>query len=516
MSEIINESLRKVAKGTAISFAGTIVGLGLSFITTIVVVRHITQSEYGIYSLALTVVSIVALISLLGLEGGIARYIGYSKGKDDVRRISAVGSSSVKFVLMAAIPLALLLFFTSDLIAVNIFHSPELSLPLKILAIGLPFSALTAVLISIFRGLEKVEVGVYFGNFLLPFIFLVLVLAVIFWWGFGFIGVIYAFLASILFTFIAISIYTRKRLLFPLIGKQKSSSTGKELLFFSLPLLATGALGVVMNYTDTLMLGNMMMPSDVGLYSTAVPLAYLLGLPLSAMRTIYTPVVSGLYSRNLMNEMKRNYVIITKWTSSLALPLFLMLFLFPEIILNFVYGANYVPASIALRILALWRLTHVLLGPNGSTLISIGKVRFYMWVAIISAGVNVVLNILLIPLLGIAGAATATSLSLVLMTIIRGIKLYSLAGVQPLSKNLLKPMLTSTALIIIIYFIATSFFQVTFWMLPLIFILFYGLYAISMLFTKSFDQEDIAMLLEIEKRTGINAEPIKRVLRRFL
>ena len=516
MSEIINESLRKVAKGTAISFAGTIVGLGLSFITTIVVVRHITQSEYGIYSLALTVVSIVALISLLGLEGGIARYIGYSKGKDDVRRISAVGSSSVKFVLMAAIPLALLLFFTSDLIAVNIFHSPELSLPLKILAIGLPFSALTAVLISIFRGLEKVEVGVYFGNFLLPSIFLVLVLAVIFWWGFGFIGVIYAFLASILLTFIAISIYTRKRLSFPLVGKQRSSSTGKELLFFSLPLLATGALGVVMNYTDTLMLGNMMMPSDVGLYSTAIPLARLLALPISALLIIYTPVISGLYARNLMDEIKRNYVVITKWISSLALPLFLVLFLFPETILNFFYGSNYIPASIALRILALGQLINVLLGPNGSTLISIGKVRFYMWVTIISAGVNVVLNILLIPPLGIAGAAIATSLSLVLEKIIRGIKLYSLTRIQPLSKNLLKPVLTSTGLIIIIYFIATSFFQVTFWMLPIIFILFCGLYALSMLFTKSFDREDIAMLLEIERRTGINASPIKRVLARFL
>ena len=516
MSEIINESLQKVAKGTAISFIGAVIGLGLSFITTVIIVRHITQSEYGIYSLAVTIIGIVIILSLLGLGGGVARYIGYFKGKDDVGRISAVGSSSVKFALMAAIPLSLLLFFTSDLIAVKIFHSPELSLPLRILAIGLPFSVLTRIFISIFRGLEKVAVGVYFANLLLPCIFLVSILAVIFWWGSGFTGVIYAYLASILFTFIAISIYTRKRLPFPLIGKKRSSPVVKELLFFSLPLLATGTVGIIMNYTDTLMLGNMMMPGDVGLYNTAIPLARLLALPVSALLIIYTPVISGLYARNLMNEIKRNYVIITKWISFLALPLFLVLFLFPETILNFFYGSDYIPASTALRILALGQLINVFLGPNGSTLISIGKVKKDIHLVIVCAGVNVVSNILLIPPLGIAGAAIATSLSIVLEKIIRGIKLYSLTRIQPLSKNLLKPVLTSTGLIIIIYFIATNFFQVTFWMLPIIFILFCGLYAISMLFTKSFDQEDIAMLLEIEKRTGINASPIKRVLARFL
>jgi O-antigen/teichoic acid export membrane protein len=516
MSQIIVESLQKVAKGTAISFIGTIIGLGLSFATTVVVVRHVTQSEYGIYSLAITVVGIVVMLSLLGLEGGVARYIGYFKGKDDVKRISAVGYSSIKFALIAAIPLSLILFFTSDLIAANIFHGSGLSLPLKILAIGLPFSVLITVFTSIFRGLEKVEVGVYFVNFLMPSIFLVLVLAVTLWWGFGFMAIIYAYLASILFTFIAISIYTRKRLPFPLMGRDRGSPVGRELLLFSLPLLATGSLGVIMSYTDTLMLGNMMTSGDVGLYNTAVPLAYLLILPNSALLIIYTPVISGLYARNLMNEIKRNYVIVTKWISSLVLPLFLVLFLFPETVLDLIYSSNYIPASIALRILALGQIINVFLGPNGATLISLGKTRFYMWVSIVCAGVNVVLNILLIPLWGIAGAAVATSLSLVLMKIMRGIKLYSIAGTQPLSKNLLKPVLTSSGLIIIIYFIATNFIEVTFWMLPIIFILFYALYFLSMLITKSFDQEDIAMLLEIERRIGINASPIKRVVARFL
>jgi hypothetical protein len=53
-------------------------------------------------------------------------------------------------------------------------------------------------------------------------------------------------------------------------------------------------------------------------------------------------------------------------------------------------------------------------------------------------------------------------------------------------------------------------------MLPLLFILYYAIYGLATVFSRSFDREDIVMLLEVEKRIGINAEPIKKILKRFL
>jgi len=52
MSEIVNQSLQKIAKGTGIIFIGTIIGMLLGFVSRVIVVRYITQSEYGIFSLA--------------------------------------------------------------------------------------------------------------------------------------------------------------------------------------------------------------------------------------------------------------------------------------------------------------------------------------------------------------------------------------------------------------------------------------------------------------------------------
>jgi O-antigen/teichoic acid export membrane protein len=81
MSVIVNQSLQKIAKGTDIVFTGTIIGLLLGFIGRVILIRFTTQTEYGIYSLALVLISIFVTISALGLQQGSTRYIAYHRGK---------------------------------------------------------------------------------------------------------------------------------------------------------------------------------------------------------------------------------------------------------------------------------------------------------------------------------------------------------------------------------------------------------------------------------------------------
>ena len=86
MSEIVTQSLQKIAKGTGIIFTGTIIGMLLGFVGRIILVRYITQTEYGIYCLALVIISIFVTISTLGVQEGSTRYIAYFRGR---RRIKA-------------------------------------------------------------------------------------------------------------------------------------------------------------------------------------------------------------------------------------------------------------------------------------------------------------------------------------------------------------------------------------------------------------------------------------------
>ena len=264
------------------------------------------------------------------------------------------------------------------------------------------------------------------------------------------------------------------------------------------------------------MLGLFKTSQEVGLYNVARPLANFISVPLGAMALIYIPVTSGLYAQRLIPEMRRNFSILTKWLCSATLPLFLILFLFPETVLSFLFGITYIPAASALRILSLGFIISNLLGPNGATLFAMGKSRFIMWATLAAAVLNIGLNMALIPPFGIEGAAIASTATLVSINLIVFWKIYSLERIQPLSKNLIKPTLTSLALVFLIQFIFGNFVTVTWWMLPLLLILYYGVYGLAILFTRSFDKEDIAMLLTIEKSVGLDLSIAKSILKRFL
>ncbi len=519
MFEPLNGSLKKIARGTGFAIVGMALGMFLGFITRLIIARYGLQANYGIFSLALVVLNLAVTISTLGLRRGATRYIAYFRAKGEGIKIGRTVSASLQLSVVASIIICLALFFTADAIAVRIFHTPELASPLKIFAIGIPFLTLINVLVAFFRGFDRVEPRIYFQNITLNILFLIL-LSITIAIGLPFVTVFYSYLAALIITFIALSIYTAKRLpqRIGLTDVKDTTPITKELLLFSLPLFAASILTAITMEVDTLMLGYFKTLEIVGLYNAVYPLASVIFLPLWALRLIYTPVATGLYSRNLMPELRRNYTVVTKWLASITLPIFLVLAINPGAVLYLFFGHGYAQAeaAMALRILSIGFIFSTLLGPNGATLISLGRTRFIMLATLAATIMNVILNIILIPPLGIVGAAIASVVSITVVNIINLLKLYSLCKAQPLSKNLLKPLIISIVLAVFIQVLAQNFLTITLWILPLLFILYYSIYVLAMLFTRSFDKEDIALLLEIANRSGISVTPIKKILSRFL
>ena len=517
MSEPLSDSLKKIGRGTGIAMVGMFAALLLQFIARLIIARYGLEANYGIFSLALVILNFAMILACLGLQEGATRYIAYFRGKEEAAKVRGTIAVSLELATAASIIIAVAIFFSAEVIAVNIFHAPDLAPALRIFAIAIPFFTLINILAAIFRGFDKVEPQAYFQYSLFNILFLsfVLVVALL---DLPFRAIFYAYLAAIVLTFIALAAYTTKKLPQPitLLDRHANISVRKDLFVFSLPLLGAVMLFMIILWMDTLMLGYFKMPEVVGLYNATYPLIYLISAPMATLLLIYTPVATGLYSQNLMAELRRNYTILTKWVVSLTLPIFLVLCLFPEAVLNLLFGAGYIAAAPALRILSLGFIVNNLFGPNANTLLALGESRFIMWSVLAAAIMNVLLNIALIPSLGIVGAAIASAVSLTLSRIIVAVKLYSLCQAQPLSKNLLKPVVVSVALAFLFQFIVGGFLTVTLWMLPLLFILYYAIYGTAVVLTRSFDKEDIAMLLEIEKRSGINAAPIKKILSRFV
>jgi O-antigen/teichoic acid export membrane protein len=512
--ETVNESLKNIARGTTFAFFGLFVYMFLEFITRAIIARNVTQSEYGVFSIGFVLLYFFVIASCLGLQSGTPRYIAYFRGKNDDKKVKGVIVSTIRLSFSASLFCFLLFFFSSDFF-IAFFHLPQSSV-LKIFALAVPFFVLIEILASIFMGFDRVHEKVYFRDILMnmlkvSFIALVILL------GYSFLEIIYAYSLSIAISSIAFIIYAVKKL--PLKNINADPVT-KELLLFSLPLLATYVLSIIILRMDTLMLGYFKTAAIVGLYNAAHPISQLIHVFMASLIFIYVPIASQLYSKNLMGEIRRNYAILTKWIFSATFPVFLIIFLFPEAVLNVFFGALYVQASVVLtlQILALGMFTYVPLGPNVATLVIIGKTKLNMIDDLIGVIMNVSLNILLIPLMGIVGAAIASAISLSTINILKSVQIFRIHKIHPFTMNYLKPVVTSTTLIFVIYLLVKDLFStsITIWMLILLFFLFLAIYGVCLLITRSFDKEDIMLLQEMEKAAGINATYIKRIMKRFL
>ncbi|AEA46576.1 polysaccharide biosynthesis protein [Archaeoglobus veneficus SNP6] len=512
MGDTVGDSLRRVAKGAAIFFIGSIVGLFIAFIGRIIVVRYVSPSQFGVLSLSLVVFTILCTIASMGLPEGLTRQASYFLGKKDLEKVKAVFGAGIYLSTISGLLAAAGLFALSDVLA-EFFGMPDVSWTLKIFSFALPVAMLNRTLVSIFRTYERADVKVIFSDLLpntlrVAFIVAMVILSMSFYW------VVMAYFFSIVISGIVFLTYSLRNVEFK--TSESVFKYFKILIFFSLPLLIQSILGMLITWTDTLMIGYYLASSDVGLYNGAQPLAGLMQNFLASVSFLYFPIVSQLYARNQLREMGRTYAVVTKWLMSASLPIFLVLFFFPDAVLWLLYGEAYVPAAYALRALALGFFTHVMLGPNGLTLIAAGEAKFPTIAGFIAAVINFVLNLILIPLFGITGAAIASASTYATANAMISLKLYKDYKIHPFTKNYVKPAFISLAVALLIYLISKTLIQVEGWMLPVLFILFVVIYLLSLLFTRSFDQEDVMIMLSIEQRLGVDLTWAKRVLKRFV
>ena len=516
MSEIVDQTLKRIVKGSSIVLVGTLISMPLGFITKLIVIRNTTQSEYGMYSLGLVLLTILVTVSLMGLQEGSTRFIAYHRGKSDAepdKVIKGIVYSAFQMVLLSSAALVLIGFFLSNSIASHIFHMPEFSTVLRWFLISLPFVVITTMVAAVFRGFGRVEPNIYFEIGVRQGSFIVFLTASVIVGG-GLLGIVYAYVAAAVLACVGITLYFVRS--FP-VGNLEGRTTGlrRELLGFSLPLLSVTVLNMVMQWTDTIMLGYFKTSDVVAVYNAALPLARLIPIALSSSTLIFVPIMSELFSGGLAKETKRTYQIVTKWGFSLAIPLFSMFFVFPVTVLQFFFGTSYGEAALPLQVLSCAFMVHTITGLNGLTLTVMGNTRFVMVMSLMGAGSNVALNYVLIPPFGTAGAALAFLCSVILVNVVGSVKLHEMSGIHPFTVSYVKPLGISGVLLLVLYGIGSQI-EMNFGLLLLFGIGFLGGFGVLLLLTRSFDREDIEMLLAIERKSGMNLTLFKNVLRRFV
>lgn len=231
---------------------------------------------------------------------------------------------------------------------------------------------------------------------------------------------------------IALLFYLRKTDLFHI--KRPPRKAMKELLvygFFTwMDLIATW----VINRIDTIMIGAMLFLSDVPIYNFAFYMSLVVSLPNRSMILITAPVVAESYHKNDMKNIQDIYVKSSIVQLLLGGIIFILIWLNLDSILKF-EPDKFIEAKMVFFYLGLSKLIDIFFSINGTILVSSIYYRFNLYFNLILLILAILLNIFLIPSLGIEGAAIATAISLVLFNIIKAVFLYQKMNLQPFHHN---------------------------------------------------------------------------------
>jgi O-antigen/teichoic acid export membrane protein len=372
-----------------ISLSTTIALTVIGFLSTIYFAHTLGPAPLGAYFLFLAYFGILNLIGDGGFGGAAVKRI--SEGKEPNEYLSAF--AFIRIVLLA-LSVSLLLFaepYFKDLTSSGVF-----------------FWFLLALIVSVFSSITGIgvygagKVGVFqisgFVDALIRTLFQIIAVFL----GFGVAGLTGGFVGGL----IAGGIMNFRYLDLKLV--RFGLSHLKNLSGFSFWIFLTASGSLVFCYADTILIGFFMSNADVGIYRTAFQLTSVATFATLAFHTVLYPKISNWGAQGQITEIENS--LARAWTYSLflAIPTCIGGWILGEKLLYFLYGASFVAGAPALFFLLLVQVVNVFMFLGTMSLTALNRPKDAFWITVIAAIANILLDLALIPLIGITGAAVAT------------------------------------------------------------------------------------------------------------
>ncbi len=421
--------LKKAASGALFIFLFSVLGAIISYILRFVLTSNLSPADYGLFYACLSIVGLFALFNDFGLSGSLVYHISKFKSNNKLKELK----SSIYLVLFIHMIFALILtsvlFIFSEFFAIHYLHlSGELSkgvLILKIIAITYFIQVGFSTFYGILQGFQKMRIYA-FAEFC----------RLIFWLGFTYLFILLdytylspalGFLCSYIFIFILFSPSILK--LIPKVKLSFNKKLSKKLVLYGLPLMLSTAAGVVIGHTDTILITFFLGLEKVGIYQTAQPTARLLWFFSGAFVTVLFPLVVELKTKKIKG-LENGISLIYRYIWIIIIPLSLMIFSFSKELLGLFFGSFYAQGSDVLKILAIGAIFFSIVQINGVIFNGLGKPKKYTKIIYFGATINLIGNLVLIPIIGITGAAISTLLTYLIMFLFSFVELRKLIKIK--------------------------------------------------------------------------------------
>jgi len=332
----MNSLKKKVIKGSLWVSSGSFAVQAINLVIKIFLARLLLPEDFGIFAMALIVITLLNLLSGFGIGGAL---IFRKKNMDKALNVAFFISPAIGVILYIGT------YALSGLVAV-FFNVPVLSPIIKMIGISfildsfvvVPHAFLTKNLLFRQRSLAEFFPIMFYGA---TAVFLA-------YKGFGVWSLVISHIVQHVFWVASLWFFCpwRPKLVF-------DRKVAVEMLHFGKYVFTSSFLAFLINYTDNAAIGKILGDKQLGYYSFAFNIA---ALPITAFIQFVSSVFHPIYSRLQDNKLmlKQAYLMSLKWVLLITLPISGGLWVLADTFTISVFGAKWESMIIILQLLSLY------------------------------------------------------------------------------------------------------------------------------------------------------------------
>lgn len=414
-------------RGAAISITAGIGGFAASYTLNVVVARLLPPHDYGDFKVAMVFVMFATIFVILGGNEAAPRFLsGW------VRTSDRTGVwEYVRLYLLLAGGLSLIVIAVTVMISFAQVEPTDLTghHPLVFAVFVLPIAAASALLDRVFQAARRLDLATLPWRIGFPLLNLILIASIATLTG------VMTDIQAILLTMIgstaliAFQLLNIRRLSLIPLRRAPALATPNVWLRASVPMMLVVVLQLGVEQVDILMVEILAGESDVGHFAAAATTIGVIKLVGESVASLTMPMIA-----ESLKEGRRQtgelYIRAFRLLFVISLPVAVGVAVFGREILG-LFGPTYEVAYPALLILVVGALIGKWLSLPALWLQYAGHERTVLIVMSVAMGANIVLNAILIPTVGITGAAVATASSVMTSAFVLSLIMRHRLGISP-------------------------------------------------------------------------------------
>jgi O-antigen/teichoic acid export membrane protein len=397
-----DKSLRELIKGASSTFVIRVIGFIIGYVFVILISRLYGPKIVGAYTLCSTVLIIFSVVGRLGFDSSIVRFFAQNVIHNKWNVVHEIYIKILKIVIPWGLFLSVILFFSSSLLADQIFHKPHLTPYFKLISIGVLPMTLRFINSESYRGFKMMKQYAYSQNVSYFLYASVLLTAISVFYKNNFLPNL-CFVASLAILSVSSTVLILKKI------KNHSKTISKsinvrEMLRISSPMMLSTSLMLISGWINTLMLGIYGTESDVGLYSVIFKIGTFSSIVLNAVNSIAAPKFAEMHALNDHRGLAKVAIQTSKINFWASLPVLAGTIIFREYILR-IFGNEFVVGADVLLFTMVGQLVNVFSGSVGTFLNMTGHQNVQRTIVLIATIINIISCMIFIPKYGLMGSA---------------------------------------------------------------------------------------------------------------